>query len=89
MRSWLSVVSSDILALQETRLSQIAQSDMAIRLAEHGFTAIWGKPMPPQRRKAGAASSAYNATHGGVGVLVRKGASARLGPVDTDARRRL
>ena len=45
--------------------------------------------MKPQRRKQGSALSAYNARHGGVAVLFRKGISARSGPVDTPVRKRL
>ena len=82
-------MKGDLLALQETRLSELAQIDMSQMLAEHGWCAIWGKPMQPQKRKGGFVPSAYNARHGGVAVIVRKGVSAKNGPIDTPVRQRL
>ena len=82
-------LNAEMLALQETRLSELAQLDMSRLLGDHGWAAIWGKPMQPQKRKQASVPSAHNARHGAVAVLVRQGIAARAGPVDTPVRKRL
>eukprot|EP00660_Eupelagonema_oceanica_P019609 gene19609-biopygen7999 len=83
-------LAGDVKCLQETRLGKDAQRSMAKDLYQAGWTALWGPPQPLiQPATADGITSIWNAKQGGVGVLVRRGIPARLGPVDTVVRRQL
>eukprot|EP00973_Karenia_brevis_P028730 3962339-Karenia_brevis.AAC.1 len=81
-------MDADIIAVQESRLNDFAQKAMKQEMRDKGWTLLCGKAQPPQNRRK-AAASICNARHGGVAVMVRRGISAQLGPVDTVVRRRL
>ncbi|CAE8724944.1 unnamed protein product, partial [Polarella glacialis] len=78
-----------VIALQETRLSEASQIELSSALYEDGWSAIWGRPQQPQRRKKSFVPAPWNATHGGVGVSVRRGIPVSRGPIDTPLKQRL
>eukprot|EP00973_Karenia_brevis_P007843 1064170-Karenia_brevis.AAC.1 len=54
---------------------------------DHGWQIFWGKPQPPQVRwDENFEPSPWNAAHGGVGIMVRAGYAAQLGPIDSEVR---
>eukprot|EP00660_Eupelagonema_oceanica_P016471 gene16471-20147_t len=65
---------ADVVALQETKLTAMGQRQMGKALDLAGWTAHWGPPRP----KKAAAATQWNAAHGGVGVLVKKGIPAQV-----------
>ena len=83
----ISDFDADILCLQETRLSEFGQRDMSRKYEEQGWHRVWGRPQPPQSRTdTSFQPGPWNATHGGVGILVR-GLVARNGNNDSDTRK--
>eukprot|EP00973_Karenia_brevis_P090336 12402088-Karenia_brevis.AAC.1 len=61
--------------------------DMAETLHEKGWRCLWGRPQDCQNRVDPAFTpSIWNAAHGGVGILVKKGLLARHVPTDTALR---
>ena len=69
--------------------SNAAADVLARRLAKRGFTAVWGRPQPLQRRRNGRRLSSWFVRQGGVGVLVRQGVPVRPVPRDSPRRREL
>ena len=69
-----TALHADVVALQETRLSEIAKASAA-RLAHiRGYTAVWGKGCPTRRmhRKGVRVSATVsNCAHGGVGIMAK------------------
>eukprot|EP00973_Karenia_brevis_P082250 11402666-Karenia_brevis.AAC.1 len=89
-RELASGLDADVLCLQEARLSEMGQWDMDRELGNDGWQCFWGKPQPPQTRQNTSFNpSPWNATHGGVGILVRQGIPARLAPRDSVMKERL
>eukprot|EP00973_Karenia_brevis_P002325 313087-Karenia_brevis.AAC.1 len=85
--SFIDTIVADIFALQEVRLSEVGQRDMARELKERGWQCFWGRHQEPQERADPSfVPSPWNAAHGGVGILVRNGIPARHAPVDTPTR---
>ena len=68
----------DLLLLQETRLTAFGQHYLEQRLNEHGWSAIWSEPRPPQRQT----TEADNLTGkcGGVAILYRHPLQLQLAP---------
>eukprot|EP00973_Karenia_brevis_P013340 1811667-Karenia_brevis.AAC.1 len=86
----IAEMSADIIALQETRLSEFGQCEASRHFGQRDWQCFWGKPQPPQQRaNISHDLSPWNATHGGVGVLVKKGIPARLAPLDNHERQSL
>ena len=76
-----------VLALQETRMGEVAQRAMQGRLLQRGWQVLWGKPQP---MIAGLrTASAWNAVPGGVAILVREGTPARTVPPSAPAEQAL
>ena len=78
----------DVVALQETRLNETSQGEMQREMDSAGWQLICGKPQPRQERKK-SSPSPWNAKHGGVAVIAKKGLVARRQPADTAAKQRL
>ena len=81
-------LQADVVALQETRLNEWSQGEMQNEMESAGWQLICGKPQPRQDRSK-SAPSPWNAKHGGVAVMTRKGLIACRQPADTPAKERL
>ena len=80
---------ADLIGITETRLGELQQRSYARRLAQRGFTAVWGKPQPLQRQRSRRRFSSWAVRAGGVGVMVRQGTPVRAAPRDSPRRREL
>ena len=84
----VSAMSSHAVLLQETRLNEWAQEQLRCAFHEQGWQLLCGLPQPQQRRKK-ASPSPWNARHGGVAVIVRRGLPAIVAPADSPVRQKL
>eukprot|EP00973_Karenia_brevis_P005913 805501-Karenia_brevis.AAC.1 len=83
-------LEADIVGLQETRLSELAQFEAHEEVKQQNWQVVWGKPQPPQQREnQDFVPSAWNAKHGGVGILIRKGLHVQSVALDSPLRRKL
>eukprot|EP00973_Karenia_brevis_P081265 11267179-Karenia_brevis.AAC.1 len=82
-------MEAEVIGLQETRLSEQGQLDMTTTLQQQGWQSFWGRPQEPQHRAQAFVPSPWNATHGGVGIVVRSGIPAQPAPLDTPRRQAL
>eukprot|EP00660_Eupelagonema_oceanica_P019294 gene19294-biopygen28237 len=81
-------LGGEVIGVQETALTGIAQRDLNSQLRRRGWRAIWGKEQPPWVSE-GHQATPWKGQKGGVGVLVRDHIPAVRGPVDTPVRKRL
>eukprot|EP00973_Karenia_brevis_P018720 2566937-Karenia_brevis.AAC.1 len=81
-------LSCQAVALQETRLNEWGQKEMAREMKKHGWQLLCGHPQPQQKRKRGTCSE-WNAKHGGVGMLIKEGMDAIVAPVTSATRKKL
>ena len=81
-------IPCQVVALQETRLNDWAQTELSHWCHERGWQLLCGRAQPAQERSKGNISQ-WNAKHGGVAVIVRKGLQAALVPATSPAQRRL
>eukprot|EP00662_Eupelagonemidae_sp_cell21_P006360 gene6360-47037_t len=81
-------LGGDVIAVQETALTRVAQEDMTKQLKRRGWSVVWGKDQPPWVSE-GHNPTPWKGQKGGVGVLVRDHIPVSRGPVDTAVRKRL
>eukprot|EP00973_Karenia_brevis_P029532 4075071-Karenia_brevis.AAC.1 len=79
-------MKSHIVALQETRLNEWSQRELAKEAKGKGWSLLCGRPQP---KPMGARVNSWRAKHGGVGLLVRDGIRAFVPSNDTPLRQRL
>ena len=73
----------DVIALQETRLSNIGQMKIAARLHEEEWQTFFGKGTGVEA-SAKKIASASNAANGGVALLTKTGVPTREAPVTAE-----
>ena len=76
---------NDIVALQETRLTQKKQAQASRTLYEQGWTGLWGCPV---KLLPNAIQQSYG-EHKGVGLMVKRGIPASVVRRDTERAKRL
>eukprot|EP00661_Eupelagonemidae_sp_cell13_P003443 gene3443-2025_t len=88
-RNVLPTWEGEVIALQETKLSEEAQRVLKREFHREGWQAFWGRPQPQEANRRTKYVGMLNAKKGGVGILVRNDIPARCPPLDNDHRKKL
>ena len=79
----ISEWEADVIVLQETRLSSIAQLKVGAKLRENDWQVFFGRPTAAKATKAKVAT-ATNAANGGVAIMTKEGTAAKKAPNNVD-----